>query len=249
MKLILDAACGCNIGKLRTNNEDNFCFDGRCLSIDEPPPAQPLCLQTPVKRGMQFAVLDGMGGEEYGELASWEAAQALLSNSHHLRPPQKHLRQLTLRLNDAVVAAQKIRNTYRMGSTLALLYLTRRHAFVCNAGDSRIYRFRNGSVIQLSVDHVAVRPGREHRKAPLTRFLGLDPEEVILEPSISKFKLVRGDIFLICSDGVTDMLTDQQIAEILHSGADASGCVDALIQASLNQGGRDNITAIVCKLK
>lgn len=250
MSFTIDAACGCHIGRRRTNNEDNYYFGGTYLAPDTLPPDQIAHLEGPLKSGLHLAVFDGMGGEEFGEVASHRAAQQLsrCQKGHTLRP-ERYLQALTAQLNDAVVAAQRELLTQHMGTTLAMLYFHRHHIYICNAGDSRIYRVRNGSAQQLSVDHVAIRPGQEHHKAPLTRYLGIDPAELLLEPHICHTPLVRGDTYLICSDGLTDMLTDLQISQILHTGGDAQACARLLIDTALDHGGKDNVTVIVCKLR
>lgn len=252
MGLTIEAACGCDIGKKRSNNEDNFCFGGKCLGPDDDGLQEPICMEVPLESGLCFAVFDGMGGEAFGEVASHRAAQQMLRSCRTWTDtllPKRYLERLTAQLNDAVVEAQRERNTSRMGTTMAALYFSGGHAYACNVGDSRIFRSRNGGAMQISVDHVAERPGMEHRKAPLTQYLGIDPEEMRLEPHIFKGELVRGDIYLICSDGLTDMLTDWEISEILHESENADSCVRDLIRTALDNGGRDNITAIVCKLK
>ena len=78
--------------------------------------------------------------------------------------------------------------------------------------------------------------------------MGIDPEELLVEPYIAKGDLMRGDQYLLCSDGVTDMLTNLEIFEILQTADTAEGCVQALVDAALEKGGKDNITAIVCRI-
>lgn len=250
MRLAIEAACGCSMGKVRKNNEDNFFFDGKCMEQDNIGLANVACLEKPLKSGMSFAVFDGMGGENYGEAASFAA-------THHMqlmtRKPmncfvreRKYLQELAFELNDAVVQAKKEYCTDRMGTTMVMLHLISRHVYVCNVGDSRAYRLRNGELLQISEDHVERIPGR--KKTPLTQHLGIDPEDMLIEPYIAKGALKRGDMFLICSDGLTDMLTNFEISDILLSGEDAPSCADALLSSALAHGGRDNITVIVCKI-
>lgn len=83
------------------------------------------------------------------------------------------------------------------------------------------------------------------RKPYLTQYLGIDPEEMTVVPWIRSYYLQRGDRFLICSDGLTDMVEEQQICNLLAENVYPEECVEALIKASLNGGGRDNITVIV----
>ena len=131
---------------------------------------------------------------------------------------------------------------------MVCLYLSGRYAYVCNVGDSRAYRLRDGEFLQLSCDHVEKRPGRDQKKAALTQHLGFGSEEIEIEPYIAKGELKRGDTYLLCSDGLSDMLTNFEITDIMLGCEDAEDCVRQLIDSALQHGGRDNITAIVCKL-
>jgi protein phosphatase len=119
-------------------------------------------------------------------------------------------------------------------------------------GDSRAYRYRQGEFMQLSVDHtdaaVIKERGITNRRPRLTQYLGIDQQELILEPAISKGEIHKGDWYLLCSDGVTDMLSNFEIADIIHRAKNAEQCVTQIINAALEKGGRDNITAIVCRI-
>lgn len=252
MKFAIDAACGCNIGKIRSNNEDNFYFDGKCLEVENNGLKHPACLEETLKNGLCLAVFDGMGGENFGEYASYAAARELQQIERkladYLIPEKKYLNRIASQLNDAVVATAKELGTNRMGSTMVALYFTSRYAYVCNIGDSRAYRLRAGEFLQISQDHIESRPGREGKKAPLSQHLGIDPEDMLIEPYIAKGELQRGDWYLLCSDGLTDMLTNFEIADIMLKNEEAESCVSALVQAALEHGGRDNITVIVCRI-
>ena len=250
MAWTLEAACGCRIGKVRKNNEDNFFFDGQCLEEENRGLEAPLTLSGSQRGKCCFAVLDGMGGENYGECASFAAAD-LLRRSERSLPErlvsdETYLTGLCLRLNQAVVDRAEELDTDRMGSTLVLLYLSRGTAWVCNLGDSRAYLLRDGALRQLSTDHTEERVGG--RKAPLTQFLGIDPELYLLEPALCREELRPGDSYLLCSDGLTDMLSDEELARLLQEPGTAEETVEALLDAALDKGGRDNVTAILCRI-
>lgn len=252
MKYTVQAACGCHIGKIRKNNEDNFFFDGKCLEKDNNGLKHPVQIEEDIKSGFCVAVFDGMGGENFGELASYAAARQLQATERSLRDflisEKKYLERLTAQLNDAIVREQQKMCTDKMGATMVCLYLSGRYAYVCNVGDSRAYRLRDGEFLQLSHDHVEKRPGREQKKAALTQHLGLNSEEIVIEPYIAKGELKKGDTYLLCSDGLSDMLTNFEITDIMLNSQDAEDCVKSLIDSALQHGGRDNITVIVCKL-
>lgn len=251
MRYTVQAACGCHMGKIRKNNEDNFLFDGKCLEETNTGLKHPAWIEEPLKNGFCVAVFDGMGGENFGEIASYTAARKMQETQRKLMdfliPEKTYLGQLTQQLNDAVVQEQQNMRTEKMGTTMVSLYFSGRYAYVCNVGDSRAYRLRDGEFLQISHDHIEKKQGRE-KKAPLTQHLGYGSGEIEIEPYIAKGEIKRGDIYLLCSDGLSDMLTNFEITDILLGSKDAEECVQNLINATLAQGGRDNITAIVCKL-
>ena len=252
MPYILDAACLCNTGKIRKNNEDNFFFDGRCLELENNGLKHPVTMTTALRRELCLAVFDGMGGESFGEVASFTAADCMQSATRKLKdyfiPERKFLNSMCLKINEAVVAKQQELCTERMGSTMVALYFSHRYVYVCNLGDSRAYRLRNGEFLQLSVDHVEKREGQARKKAPLTQHLGIKPEDFLIEPYIAKGELKHGDRYLLCSDGLTDMLSNYEIDEIMTGADSAEECVKELVDAALEKGGKDNVTVIVCRI-
>lgn len=248
----LSAACACHRGKVRSGNQDNFYFRGRYLEENNDGLPEPLEFGGWVRSGLMLAVFDGMGGENHGETAAHRAARTMAGlRRGWFRLPEEDepfLQRCTDALNAAVVEAQREHRTDRMGTTLVSLYLGAKHMYVWNVGDSRCCLLREGQLRQLSKDHVEalVRPG--DKKAPLTQYLGLDPEERGIEASIAREELRRGDRYLLCSDGVTDMLSEEQIRQILSDGESCKECAEKLIAGALEQGGQDNITAIVCEI-
>lgn len=252
MRYTIQAACGCNTGKIRSNNEDNFFFEARCLERENDGLRNPVSFEDHIRNGLFLAVFDGMGGENFGEYASYAAARKLQQTQRKLADffisERKYLEQTISLLNDAVVQVQEEMCTEHMGTTMVGLFFSGKYVYCCNIGDSRAYRLRDGEFLQLSEDHVEKFPGREIRKAPLTQYLGFGNEEIQIEPHIAKGELQRGDLYLLCSDGLTDMLTNFEISDIMLRCDDVDSCVQELIQAALEHGGRDNITAIVCKI-
>ena len=200
-----------------------------------------------------FGVFDGMGGESYGEQASFAAASEMQNQpgkpKRFYQTGGKYLNDLVQALNCAVFRRGQELLTSRMGTTAALLYLSGSHVYACNVGDSRIYRLRNHIFAQLSQDHVSTRLSVSGGKAPLTQELGMNPEEVQLEPYIIKDDLRKGDIYLLCSDGLTDMVDNLMLSDILSKQTNAEACAQALLKAALDGGGRDNITAIICRIQ
>ncbi len=253
MGFVIEAAGGCHIGKVRKNNEDNLYFDGKCLESENIGLKNPVYVEAPIRKGLCYAVFDGMGGENFGEIASYAAARKMQQTERTLRdyliPEKKYLNRLSMNLNEAVLQAKRAQSTDRMGTTMVAIYFSGKTVYVCNIGDSRAYRLRDGEFLQLSEDHIERRPEKAHNKAPLTQHLGIDPEDMLIEPYIAKGDLRKGDMYLLCSDGLTDMLSNLEISCLMHDSNSVDECVRQLIQAALIKGGRDNITAIVCKIK
>lgn len=252
MKYGIQAACASNVGKRRQNNEDNFVFNGVCLDGEGGGTAVTLSMKCSSSEGLYFAVFDGIGGESDGEAASLAAAQELLELSGRKKtfyvPDVKFFNQLMSELNAAVLDKGHELVSERMGTTCAAIYMGPRYTSAVNVGDSRIYLWRNGSLLQLSVDDVASHPLPGRRKAPITQHLGMDPMEVKIVPHIMRTELLVGDRYLICSDGLTDMLTDDEIKALLIDNANPRAAVDVLIAKALDNGGRDNITVIICDI-
>lgn len=245
----MDAACGCHTGKIRKTNEDNFCFNGKCLDAQHDGLAQILRADGIPAWGAAFAVFDGMGGEYHGELASRAAAETMAKRRRSWLErlhPLRMIHSMCRTLNAAVLAVQKEQLTQRLGTTMTALYVGLGHVYVCNIGDSRAYRLHDGKLEMLSVDHTGAKTGG--RKGALIQYLGIDPEELLLEPHLAKAEKRAGDRYLLCSDGLTDMLPDARIREIMQKQGDCAACVSELVEAALEQGGHDNITAIICQI-
>lgn len=248
----LSAACGCNMGRVRKNNEDNFYFDGKSLPEENKGLGGCIAKKVVLENDAFFAVFDGMGGEEYGEKASFAAAEIskekAIRNSRYTTGSRAFLQQLCDEMNHSVCKCQKELHVSRMGTTAAMLLFVPDEVYACNLGDSRIYRLRDDEFSQLSVDDVEHIPESVHRKAALTQFLGVPEDELSLEPHIVKCELKRGDVYLICSDGLTDIVLNLDICMILRQHISVRQSVHHLISEALKNGGRDNITAVVIRI-
>ena len=251
MMFTFNASCMCHKGKIRVNNEDNLYFDNKCLEKDNDGLKHPVNMKGVLKSGLSMAVFDGMGGEHLGEVASFVAAREMQKTQRTLADlfisDINYLKGLVQKLNSVVIGVQKANKTNRIGTTMVSLYYSRNYVYFCNVGDSRAYRLRNGELLQISNDHIEKMPFPTKGKAPLSRYLGMN-EEYEIEPYIAKEKVVSGDVYLLCSDGITDMLTNVEIFDILHRCTDTEACVSELVDCALKSGGRDNITAIVCRI-
>jgi PPM family protein phosphatase len=231
-----------DIGMVRTSNEDAYIVD--------------------VQNSL-FLVADGMGGHAAGEVASRISAdtvQEFISGSDRSMNMETLLQQAVHQANSQVYQTQKVTPEYRgMGSTLTVLAFLDDRYYLAQVGDSRAYLLRNKSLSQLSRDHSVVWPlyesgilskdsiRRHPQKNLVTRCIGTQPE---VEADVSNDAARAGDIYILCSDGLTDVLTDSAIEDILlDTGNKPQEISQNLVQAANSGGGRDNITVVTVCLK
>ena len=244
-----------DVGKKRENNEDNFYLNGTYKRVPDELRYEKSDLI--YKRGI-FAVCDGMGGEEYGEKASLFAVETL--KEYQEKEFSFYIQEYIENANQKICDFMEENNGVRSGTTLALLYIENHHAVSYNVGDSRVYLFRNGTLTQLSEDHTGAarmikmgvltkEQAKKHRdRNLLTQYLGIFPEELIIQAHKSEvIELLPNDIFLLCSDGLTDMLEDDEIATILEKEKSVAEYAIALKEAALANGGKDNVTVGIIK--
>lgn len=212
------------VGAVREMNQDNF-------YLNDPYNGDISDTGVIVLRGDDtnegfFAVADGMGGEKHGELAALIAVSSLnqLDRSRGVDGVLEYLNER----NEDICDLIRRNGGVRSGSTFVGVNLRDSEAALVNIGDSRGYLFRDGDLTQLSVDHTSVHamvelgiltkeaaakhPGRHE----LTQHLGIFPEEMLIEPYSTDFKLMAGDRILLCSDGLYEMVDDGAICQILR---------------------------------
>ena len=252
----INTACACNIGLVRMNNEDNFLFDGKCMEAENRGLKKPVfCNMSLSDAPVCMAVFDGMGGEEFGELAAFAAAMSLKESlsrlSDYVVPEKRFLSDSCRFMNRAVYEKARELGTANMGTTSAILLFSGHDVYACNLGDSKAFRLRSGEFMQLTRDHTDAGFLQENgiqRKPLLTQYLGIDPDEIQIIPYIAKGTIMSGDQYLICSDGLTDMLSNVEICSIMSIAESAEACVEALVNQALKHGGKDNITVIVARV-
>ena len=258
--MVIESSVVSHTGKIRQNNEDNFFLNG--IYRQEELDSTFAKTQKISSRRLVYAVCDGMGGEEYGEVASFCAVSSMEIFKEKEWSAALFEEYLENVKADMVKRNSKL-SAQNMGSTFALLYLEDNTAYIANMGDSRVYLYRHGRLVQLTRDHTQARllldngllspdEARKHVSGHiLTRYLGVDNEitaDDIYMPEA--LKMCKGDIFLICSDGLTDMLPDKTIAEYIHKPDlnNTAGIAWGLCTKALDAGGRDNITCIIAKI-
>lgn len=247
----IEYAYTCHIGKIRNNNEDNFWCCGDSLEAQNQGMSHIRSGYMKQSEYPLLAVFDGMGGESCGEMAAFLAAEACGEHFKTAKDgirndPEEFLNEICESMNQAICDYGRTNKINSMGTTAALLAFAEDAVYSCNLGDSRIYKSDREKFYQISQDHVL---GRSlFGKAPLTQYLGMGEENLQLEPSISRQEIKIGDRFLLCSDGITDMLSDGEIADILSRDIPVAKTVEILVDRALKKGGRDNITVVLCEI-
>lgn len=247
-------------GLVRGNNEDNFYLDGAYMprdSVDEG-----ASISGTSKNSCQlYAVCDGMGGADSGEEASFCAVKELakMKQDYSALTKEETLKSFFRSVSEKVYDEARDRGQHS-GTTIAMALIDGDSIQISNVGDSRVYRFQKDILTQVSVDHSKVQrlvamgilTPEEARKDPerhkINQYLGM-PKDVRMSPYIeSKEKLKKGDIYLLCSDGLTDMVEDSQIKSVITSSKDVKEIAGRLVKAALKNGGRDNVTVMVLKI-
>ena len=236
----IEYCCLSHIGKCRSANQDNFFCRSQFLNHENT--GTDRCLRGTVSDGESaaFSVFDGMGGEEAGEMAAYLAARTMAD--HPLRgEPVKAFAAYCSRANGEICNYLRRNGLMSMGTTMAALQFHRRGICLCNIGDSKVLRLSKGQPHQISQDHVAV--AAAGMKPPLTQNLGIPETELLLAPYIVQGRYRADDQYLICSDGLTDMVSMEEIEAQLRMEP-RQNVVERLLKLALDRGGRDNITMI-----
>lgn len=237
--------CVSHIGNIRKMNQDNFICDGHFMEVNDENIKFPLSGVRVSKDGSLFGIFDGMGGEECGEIASYIAAKDA-ADLQIGKDAIAVLSQFCQKANTDICDYANANGVFSMGTTAAMLAFTRNGITLCNLGDSKIFRFFDGILEQISEDHVMA--SVYGMKPPLLQNLGIPPTELLIAPYLAQRAYKDNEIYLICSDGLTDMVTTEEIVEVLNSKA-IDEVSKELLDRALSSGGRDNISMILCKIQ
>lgn len=241
--MTVQAAASTSTGRVRTGNEDSFGYR--------------------TDFGL-YVVCDGMGGAAGGEVASRMTVEILLrrmteSEGEDFAERRERLHAAIAEANRAVLErAERQPGLTGMGTTLVALLLDSpekpARALVAHAGDSRCYRLRAGKLERITQDHSLVdeqirlgnMTAEEAERSPfrsvITRAIGTQPS---VNEEAQELAIEAGDRFLLCSDGLTREVAEEEIARVLGAGHDLQSAVRALVEAANEHGGRDNVTAVV----
>lgn len=251
----IEAACGCFIGNNRENNEDNFYFNKKHLPEMNKGLKNPLKCTLNTNEPVFFAVFDGMGGEAYGEKASFIASEVFsdeFKKNEELAISGKEFISVACQeANKKINCILKEEYVSTMGTTAAVLYFSQNEVVAGNVGDSKIFRIRDNKMLQISEDHTDEKILKSmgiEKKPVLLQYIGIPDTEMAIEPYISKGDLLSGDIYISCSDGVTDVLDVDKIFEISGTFDSADDVVRKILAQVDLADGADNATVIVAKI-
>jgi PPM family protein phosphatase len=232
---VTERAARTDVGRQRSANEDSF--------VESPP---------------YFAVADGMGGAKAGEVASQIAVEAFDDAGGGPSEAEGQLRDIAQSANRRIYDLAQAEESRRgMGTTLTAALVGPDGVSLGHVGDSRCYLLRDGELEQITRDHSLVAelertgqigPGEaEHhpQRSIITRALG--PERDV-DVDTYTIKGRPGDVFLLCSDGLTSMISDDEVASILRSAGSLEDAADALVRSANQSGGKDNITVVLFRL-
>jgi PPM family protein phosphatase len=210
-------------------------------------------------RAPVFAVADGMGGAQAGEVASHAAVEAVAAGLPEDGTPEDRLAAVVRRANEAIFRMSREDDSRAgMGTTLTAVHVGERDIAIAHVGDSRAYRLRDGELSRLTEDHSLVEEMRrrgqltaeeadEHpQRSIITRALGPEPDVLV---DTTSWAARDGDVLLLCSDGLTSMIPEARVGEILREATGLEQAGRALIAAANRAGGRDNITVVLLRLE
>jgi protein phosphatase len=237
-----------DVGRKRDMNED-----------------QMLIVETEMADGQAgglYVIADGMGGHEQGEVASRLTIDTIRAQFDQVQPGQAPyedwLEAVIRAANDKVISHQSDKlNDKKMGSTLVMAFVTGQQAHIANVGDSRAYHLSNDAITQISVDHSLVErliqigqitreEARTHKQRNV--IYSTIGDKAKLQIGLYHVDLRPGDRLLLCSDGLSDMLTDEQILNINRTYVSPVEACEGLVKAANAAGGEDNITAILIEI-
>ena len=248
MKYNIGYAVLCHKGFVRAKNQDNFWCANVFLENENDGLSKLTEGTVNASDFPAFAVFDGMGGEQQGEMAAYIAAKhfdSLLQNEKN-EDTKKFLLDACAGINTKICEYQEENHIRQMGTTGAVLMCGQEEVFICNLGDSRIYKYSKKKLTQISHDHISeITTGK---KPPLTQNLGIPESEFIIEPYTAKAAYNNGDRYLLCSDGLTDMVSQDEIAAVFSQKISVAKTAQTLMNMALENGGADNITIIICEV-
>ena len=246
MKISITAAS--KTGSVRSNNEDMILVDKKLIRNK----SFWTMVDLDATDRLIVALADGMGGHSCGEVAS----QVTLKNLSFffndlpkgLSPGELNetICEWLVSINNIIYSKGVEESQYRdMGTTLVAMLYYNQQFYWMNCGDSRLYRFHDGQLIQFTTDHsLNTLTGSTEHSSIITNCIGGGCKTSYVDMTQCTSEVLQGDSFLICSDGLSDMISDETIGKLMNEGVDANRLCDAAIEA----GGFDNVSVAVIKI-
>ncbi len=245
------------IGKVRATNQDNYLHNGiKIRDLNNEDTGIVTCKKN--NESILEFIFDGMGGENFGGESSYFLANEVKNtyknflyeleddNSDNITVINQYINDINLSL---------VKNNHKKGvgisgTTLSGVYIINGVATVFNVGDSPVFIYRENRLEKISKDHVQfIKMDDGFDRKTLIQYMGLDIDDIKLSPYIKNVDLKKGDKILMCSDGLTDMLTEEEICKIFFSENKGDKLVKKLIDTSIKKGGKDNITVNVIEIE
>lgn len=266
----VSVVCGAatHVGKVRPRNEDHFIIVRRKRSREIIAGNVELKNDSHEDEAYTLVVADGVGGEGYGDRASelavragWESAGhasywLMKLDSSSAAEVQQQVDALAEAIQQAFLTQSREHPELAgMATTWTCAYITGWHAFIAHVGDSRAYLFRSGDIVQLTCDHTLAEELRRSGADPqhlakfrsvLTKAFGGDAP--VVAPDVRQLALEDGDGLLLCSDGLSNTVTDAEMAETVAQCVDPQRACERLIDKALERGAPDNVTALLARI-
>lgn len=238
-------------GDYREENQDNIYVMGFFRKLEQ----KDIGISGKTREMCQlYMICDGMGGEKNGEIASLMAVEYAAGCAS--KEMFEQYMDLLTQINTEICQYQEEKQL-SMGTTFSAVWIRGRHIRSVNIGDSRIYRIRNNEITQISYDHTEfqmmldagiMKESDRHKSRishSLIQFLGIPEEEMELEPYVVTDDIETGDRYLICSDGLQDGLTDEEIKGIILREPNNMNCCHLLIRETISKGSKDNVSVVL----
>lgn len=259
MSRLIHAAVLSSRGRVRDNNEDAFYLNGQYPELNRMNESVSICDSFPIDNAV-FAVCDGIGGHDNGEEAAFCAVSSLPQYQKLLKDGEFYDTTAEwVRTANQTILTQAGGG----GCTLALMSIKDDCVRIAHIGDSRVYRWYNNELIRMTRDHSKIQmlmdaglitesQARVHpQRHVITRYLGMDTDEhgMCAATLERPMPILNHDKYLICSDGITDMLSDEHISALMTSNTSVKSAAQGIYQAALDAGGRDNLTLILIEFE
>lgn len=250
----LEASCSSYLGSGRSINEDNFYFNKKRLVKHNSGMHKYISAEFPLSEPVAFAVFDGIGGASYGEEASYLASKVFSEKMKELDDVVLNEKEFLLNIcrsaTYAVNSFSRQKQLSQIGTTLVSVLFADDEVFICNVGDSKAFLLRDNKFMQISKDHTDeefLKSIGVEKKPSLLQYIGMSTDEGGLDPFISKGKIMENDVYVLCSDGVSDVLDIHSIFKTIKEEKSTDRMVEKIINDVKLADGQDNATIIIIK--